>query len=49
MKDWNKIENGASITLKDWEELKMYIWKLHQKIEELTKSRENWKQRYREK
>jgi len=44
---WKQLEEGASITLKDWEKLKDFIWKQQLKIEELTKSRENWKAKYK--
>lgn len=46
--NWKDIEKGALITLEDWDELKNYIWKLHLKIEELKKSRDNWKEKYLE-
>lgn len=44
-KQWKQLEKGASISLENWEELKDLIWKQQLKIEELTKSRENWKKR----
>jgi len=44
--EWREIEKGASISLKDWEELKDFIWKQQLKIEELTKSREKWKLKF---
>ena len=45
-KEWKKIEEQANINLKDWRKLEDLIWKMQLKIEELKKSRENWKSKY---
>jgi hypothetical protein len=46
-KEWKAIEDNIRIVpLKDWEELKSLIWKMQLKIEELTKSRLNWRNKY---
>lgn len=47
IKQWKELENGASISLSNWEELKDFIWKQQLKIQELTKSRDNWKMKYK--
>lgn len=47
MINWKEIENGTLITMKDWDLLKDYIMKLHLKIDELKKSRDNWKEKYK--
>ena len=47
-KQWKQIEKGASISLADWEVLKDFIAKQQMKIEELTKSRDNWRKKYEE-
>lgn len=45
IKDWKTIENNTLITMKSWEELKDYIYKLQLRIEDLEKSRAKWKER----
>jgi len=45
-KQWKELEKGASISLDNWEELKDFIWKMQLRIEDLEKSRENWKLKY---
>ena len=46
-KEMNEIMNSASITFDEWDRLKDFIWKMELKIEELTKSRDNWKLKYK--
>lgn len=48
-KQWKELEKGASISLANWEELKDFIWKQQIKIEELKKSRDLWKEKYKNK
>ena len=45
LKLWKKIEEGISITFKDYEELKDFLFKQDLKIKELKKSRDNWRER----
>jgi hypothetical protein len=46
-KEWKAIEdNTAIVPLKDWEELKTLIWKMQLKIEDLERSRLNWRNKY---
>ena len=47
-KEWKELEKGASISLNNWENLKDFIWKMQMRIEDLEKSRENWKNKYKE-
>jgi hypothetical protein len=46
VKVWNKIKEKAVITFSDYEEIQDVLWKQQLKIEELTKSRDNWKNKY---
>ena len=41
---WKKIEDKFGITA--WEEIREVLWKQQQMIQELTKSRENWRNKY---
>ena len=43
-KDWKKIEQKFGIDA--WEEVREFIWKQQLKIEELTRSRDNWKEKF---
>ena len=47
-KQWKKIKEGVSLTMEDWNVLETFIWKQQLKIEELTKSRDNWRKKYEE-
>ena len=42
--DWKKIEQKFGIDA--WENVREFIWKQQLKIEELTRSRDNWKEKY---
>ena len=42
------LEKGARISFDDWNQLKDYIFKLQLRIEDLEKSRSNWKKKYNE-
>lgn len=44
-KEFLMLEKGLSIKVENWENIKDFIAKLDSKIEELKKSRENWKAR----
>ena len=44
IKNWKEIEDKLGITA--WEEARNTISKLISKIEELTKSRDKWKEKY---
>ena len=43
-KDWKKIEQKFGIDA--WENVREFIWKQQLKIEELTRSREKWKEKF---
>ena len=42
--DWKIIERKFGIEA--WEEVREFIWKQQLKIEELTRSRDNWKEKF---
>ena len=46
--DFLKLEKNATIKVGDWEAVKNLIYKLQLKIEDLIKSRANWKEKYME-
>jgi len=45
-KVWKELEKGIKIDVQNWEDLKDFIWKQQMKIERLTESRDNWKDKY---
>lgn len=47
-KEFKMLEEGLDIKVSNWENIKTFLWKQQLKIEELTKSRDNWKSKYRE-
>lgn len=42
---WNLLKEKGTITFKDWEELQNKFSDVYLKVQELEKSKENWKER----
>ena len=46
---WNELESKSEVKLKDIEKLKNLLGKVFLKVQELEKSRNNWRDKYKEK